>query len=628
MQRVVSTVVVLLALLALPTTASAAWTRIRTDHFTFIGDAPERDIRLIAQQLEQFRDVVGQVFSENTIASAVPTVVVVFANDRAFAQFRPMFQGKPTEVAGYFIGREDANHIAVNAAQEAAAYGVIFHEFAHFMVSSAVGLTPVWFNEGLAELYQTFEMSNGGRTALIGKPSRENLLLLQAAPRLMPVSELIAVHVDSPLYNEGERRGLLYAESWALVHYLTFGAPARSGQLRNYVTAIGRGDPEDQAFVKAFGDPKALDGELSRYIRSFQLRALRVEFNERIGATRLVPAQPLTDDDVAGYLGDLLARLNRPEDARALLQKTIDANPEAGRALSALGLMELRSGKEDAAFPLLEKGAELLPADAAIQSAFGRVLTRRADLGRADSDDLYRKARTVLARALEIEPDNVSSLVTLAEVEMGSGANTARAVELMQRVVKAAPAREEYRLLLGQAMAVNGDYRGASAYLSVMLARGSTSEIREAARRALARVATAEREARTLASEAERRASADAPEAPRPTMEQGAYIPTLRSLQAGESRVMGQFSAVECLRSAIVLQVDAASGPVRLAVKGFDEVEFLTYRPDSPTSVACGPQKPSFRVLATFRTDAPVAGANTPNRAVAIELLPDGFTPK
>ena len=91
---------------------------------------------------------------------------------------------------------------------------------------------------------------------------------------------------------------------------------------------------------------------------------------------------------------------------------------------------------------------------------------------------------------------------------------------------------------------------------------------------------------------------------------------------------MGQFSAVECLRSAIVLQVDAASGPVRLAVKGFDEVEFLTYRPDSPTSVACGPQKPSFRVLATFRTDAPVAGANTPNRAVAIELLPDGFTPK
>jgi len=30
---------------------------------------------------------------------------------------------------------------------------------------------------------------------------------------------------------------------------------------------------------------------------------------------------------------------------------------------------------------------------------------------------------------------------------------------------------------------------------------------------------------------------------------------------------------------------------------------------------------------ATYRTDAPIAGANTPNRAIAIELLPDGFTP-
>jgi hypothetical protein len=30
-------------------------------------------------------------------------------------------------------------------------------------------------------------------------------------------------------------------------------------------------------------------------------------------------------------------------------------------------------------------------------------------------------------------------------------------------------------------------------------------------------------------------------------------------------------------------------------------------------------------VLATYRTDSPVDGTNTANRAVAIELLPDGF---
>ena len=96
----------------------------------------------------------------------------------------------------------------------------------------------------------------------------------------------------------------------------------------------------------------------------------------------------------------------------------------------------------------------------------------------------------------------------------------------------------------------------------------------------------------------------------------------------GETRVQGTFSAVECRPGSIVLQVDTDAGPVRLAVKSLEDVDFLTYRQDSPGSIACGAQRPAYRVLATFRNDAPVAGANTPNRAVAIELLPDGFTLK
>ncbi|MGC4082387.1 MAG: tetratricopeptide repeat protein [Vicinamibacterales bacterium] len=482
-------------------------------------------------------------------------------------------------------------------------------------------------NEGLAELYQTFEIANGGRTALIGKPSRDNLVLLQASSQLMPVSDLIAVRNDSPLYNEGDRRGLFYAESWALVHYLTFGAPARSVQLRAYLTAIGRGDRPDEAFSNAFGvDTRALDVELRQYIRSYQFRALRVEFDERVSSGRLTPAQLLADDDAAGYLGDLLARSERVDDARALLQKTITANPEAGRALSALGTLELRAGNDDGAFVLLEKGASLLPGDAAIQSAYGRALTRQANRGVGGEDELYRRARIVLARALEIEPDNASTMVTLAEVEMASGANPPKAVELMQRVVKAAPAREDYRLMLGQAMAVNGDYRGANAYLGAIVARGSTEEIRDAARRALARVAAAENAARALAASSNRASTPEEP--PRPTADQGVFIPNLRPVKPGESRVLGTFASVDCVPGAIVLQVDRPEGAVRMAIKSFDEVEFLTYRQDSPSSVACGAQTPAYRVLATFRTDIPVDGANTPNRAVAIELLPDGYAPQ
>jgi hypothetical protein len=93
--------------------------------------------------------------------------------------------------------------------------------------------------------------------------------------------------------------------------------------------------------------------------------------------------------------------------------------------------------------------------------------------------------------------------------------------------------------------------------------------------------------------------------------------------------VLGTFAGVECTQGPIVLQIDTDSGVVRIAAARFDDIEFLTYRQDSPGSVPCGPQRPAYRVLATFRAGgASIAGANTPNRAVAIELLPDGYVPR
>jgi len=428
---------------------------------------------------------------------------------------------------------------------------------------------------------------------------------------------------------------MFYAQSWALVHYLTFGAPSRAGQLKKYLGAIGDGVPADRAFTDAFGPPAALETELQRYVKSVAFNSLRLEFDERTATGSASRALPLADGDAAGYLADLLARI-RPDDARPFIAKILEATPDNARVMTALGLLELRARNNAAAFPLLEKAASLAPGDAGIQSAYGRALTLRADQGATDEDLLYAKARTVLARALEIEPDNVSTMVTLAEVEMASLANPARAVTLMEKAVAISPGREEYRLLLAQALAVNGDYRKASEYLRVLAEGGSRPEIRDGAQRALDRVGDASAAfaggLSTSAGSASNDTRADStpppPDAPRELLQQGAFIPTLRSVMEGETRVQGTFSAVECRPGSIVLQVDTSTGPVRLAVKRLEDVDFLTYRQDSPGSIACGAQRPAFPVLATYRNDAPIAGTNTSNRAVAIELLPDGFTLK
>ncbi len=207
----------------------------------------------------------------------------------------------------------------------------------------------------------------------------------------------------------------------------------------------------------------------------------------------------------------------------------------------------------------------------------------------------------------------------------------------MLQVVKASPAREDYRFTLAQALTAQGDYSHATAFLGPLVNSGRTQEIKEAARRLLGNISTEKNSTRTATSDGSRQPAASPADAPsaqptaprRESAQSGVFVPVLRPLLAGETRVLGTFASVECIQGAIVMQVDTPDGAIRIAAARFEEVEFLTYRPDMPGSVACGPQRPAYRVLATFRTSQePIAAAKTPNRAVAIELLPDGYTPR
>lgn len=648
------------AMCAVPTASAAAWTRLSSDHFVFVGDASEREIRNIARRLEQFRDVVGNVISSSATVSSSPTVVLVFRNDRSFTPFKPVFQGKPVEVSGVFAGSEDIDYIALNVEQDADAFGIIFHEYAHALMSNTVGSAPPWLNEGLAQLYQTFETGADGRSARIGRPIPENLELLQSMSQLMPLTELVAVDHNSPVYNEGNRRTLFYAESWALVHYLTFGSPARAGQLRKYINAIRRSGDDLDAFRAAFGqDVTGLEREVREYVRRLLFVSLRLEFQDKIFSGTTTPATTISDNEAGGYLGDLLVHLNRQDEARTYLRKIIDAGGNSTLAKSALGRLELRSRNEALALQLLEQAANAVDADVTAMTAYGRALTTRADRGTTAEESDLARARAVLSRALDRASDSVTTMVALASVELQERKDLPRAAALLRRALERASGREDYALMLADALAMQGDYQGATDVLGSLVAHARRQDIKDAARRTLSRVAdarntTASREARgtnVSGSAVPTSAGADVPVAtdartasnppspsspsstaasaePRPLLAQGSYVLILRPVGTGETRVLGTFAAVECRSSAIVLQIDAATGPIRIAAPGFPNVEFFSYRQDPPGGIPCGPQQPAFRVLATYRDDAPIEGTDIALRAVAIEVLPDGYTPK
>jgi tetratricopeptide (TPR) repeat protein len=626
--------------------ASADWTRLQSDNFTFIGDASERDIRRVARQLEQFREVMLRALPPRPGSPPAPVVVLVFASNRSFEPFKPRFQGRTVEVGGFFRGGADVNHIAINNALGDFAVRAVFHEYSHLLVSSALNVAPAWVNEGIAQLYETFEERNGGRGAVLGLAPAQHVLELRSRV-FIPLSELMAVDHSSPTYNEGNRRGQFYAQSWALMHYLTFGNRARREQLTRYLDTMNAGASPDAALKSAFSaDLPAIEKELRDYLLRLSFPAMVYNFETTARANDDMQLEKLNDAEAEGYLGDLMARdRQRTEDARARLTKAIASNPDAARAHYALGLLELRDSRGNEALPLLERAAILQPEEAAFITAYGFGLVERL---RAASDDAERRslldrARAALSRSMELRPASGYTLATAGYLEQLAG-NNARAVDLLKRAVAASPSEESYRMGLAEELARQGDYEAATAHLALLVGRGSDEDMRNQARQALGRVAqmrnleAARAAARASAASAgtspASSGSATAPDRPPATPppagneNPGRFSPALRRVGANEQRVLGVFRSIQCRPGSFVLEIQTPTEVIRIAAKQFSDIDFISYRTDTPGSVTCGPVPGLPPVLATYRAAETGSAAGIIGDAVAIELIPDGYVPK
>lgn len=134
---------------------------------------------------------------------------------------------------------------------------VLFHEYTHyFMFQHAPAAYPAWYIEGLAELFGTLNLVDGGFNLGDVPESRRGYI------------QRVDVKLDR-LLNPPRRRTYMdvigdYAHGWLMTSYLTF-APAREGQLATYLRLLNEGKPSLEAARTAFGDLKKLEKEVNEY---------------------------------------------------------------------------------------------------------------------------------------------------------------------------------------------------------------------------------------------------------------------------------------------------------------------------------------------------------------------------
>jgi tetratricopeptide (TPR) repeat protein len=462
--------------------AKDIWTSVKTRNFTFIGNVDEGEIRRLAARLEQFHAAFARLFTHARMHLPASTRVVIFRNDAAFHPFKPLYEGRPMVVSGFIRSASDLNYIAITAdAPGGDPYSVVHHEFIHALIRNNTHRVPVWFGEGLAEYYSTFEVADGDSRVLLGKPIPSHVYTLRERP-LLPLATLLSVDYSSPHYNERDKKGVFYAQSWALVHYfMQSGDRSRRESFIRFVDLIAAGAPVEASLKRAFNiDLPTLEQNLKNYIsrRNYIYEALPL--GERLSIDAGMQTAQLAEAEVEYYLGDLLRHTERFDQAEAYLERAIALDDNLAAARASLGVLRARQRRfEEARKYLASASTEGAGAgDPLIHYYFawavGREYTSPENGVSHFPPEAAQLMRAELRKAIDLAPDFAEAHRLLAFVYLIANEDLKEAEALLRRAQMLAPGEAEYDYLLARALLQQQRFAEAREVLAA-LAKGDAS---------------------------------------------------------------------------------------------------------------------------------------------------------
>lgn len=432
-----------------------SWRSVRTNNLFVIGNADPEKLRQVAAWLEFFHSAFGRLVSRNVLDSPVPTTVVLFRDEASFTPFKPLYQGRPANVAGFFQPGEDVNYIAISLDPgERDPFSTAFHEYVHLHLKDNVPGVPLWLNEGLAEFYGSMQFSGGEAT--LGAPLNHYIRLLREQ-EMLPLSTLFSIGTTSAHYNEQEKSGIFYGQSWALVHYLMLGGnSSRQDQFKRFLGQVSRGEAAAKALEDSFGMSLAvLENELKAYVRRGEFSALRIATAdpEAYASYTAMQRTSLTEGEANYYLGDLLFHINREADAERYFKQAIALEPNFLPAHAALGLISVYQRRYAEAKKYLEK-ATASPQSYLVHYLYAFVLSREGVSPNGRINDYSRETAAVmrdqLLKSIKLAPTYAPSHYLLALVDLVTNERLDEALEMARKARQIAPAKASYALLVAQ----------------------------------------------------------------------------------------------------------------------------------------------------------------------------------
>jgi tetratricopeptide (TPR) repeat protein len=327
----------LAVMFAIPAGAAPEWIKIKSPNFEIYTTSGERDGRNTLTLFEQVRDFFMRVKAEN-VTTHLPVTIVGFRNAKEF---------KPYQIseaaAAFYVGDEQRDYIVMGdlGAEHAP---VAIHEYMHLLVRHSGLKMPIWLNEGFAEVYSTLKPLGGQILMGAAPPGRPHVL---GSEKWLPLEKLMAVTHDSPEYNEKNRAGILYAQSWLLTHMLMLSADYKD-LFPKFVLELHECGSAEKAFQTVYKRKIwEIETELRAYHRSDSLSGLL--FKTRFEKVKLDPAEPAGAVDVEVTLAKLTALMRRYDEAKERFIRLAETHPNNANVHEALAHLYWRQGARELA---------------------------------------------------------------------------------------------------------------------------------------------------------------------------------------------------------------------------------------------------------------------------------------
>ncbi|MGD0298895.1 MAG: tetratricopeptide repeat protein, partial [Bryobacteraceae bacterium] len=411
-------------LIAFPLTAADQWVKLATPHFELYTTAGEKKGREAILYFEQVRSFFLEASASKRV-SEFPVRIVAFRGEKQYLPYR----FNAFAFAYYARGRNRDYIVMQDIVSEH--YPAAIHEYTH-MIIEHIGLKPPpWLNEGMAELYST--LTPVGKKAAVGDiiPGRAQTLLNS---KWIPLDALTSADRQSPLYNESNRAGMFYAESWALTHMLFF-APDYRPNFPKFVVAASSGKTMDEACQSVFGKRLTeVEAGLRQYLRGE--RFYRVVFDIKLEKSAEDPEVSEASPFESGMvLADLLALTNKTKEALSAYQQLAKDNPDKPDVEESLGYLAWQSGDNDAARGHFARAFATGTKNA--QMCYDYAMLSR---GGADA---VKNAIPAFQKALDLKPDYAEARLQLGLMLVNTR-NYPEAIVQLRQVKKVDPDQAQW----------------------------------------------------------------------------------------------------------------------------------------------------------------------------------------